>query len=155
MEIQGVKIPENYEKALKSAVNILNFADNSERRLREKLARKGFESDAVDFCVILLCKSGLLDEKSAIERTIERLCNVNLYGKNKIVFYLYAKGYKRENIESVDWKSVDFYEICEKCHKKLKIRYNDTRKIYWALLRYGFTKEQISAAFTKSRSIDY
>ena len=54
MEIQGVKIPENYEKALKSAVNILNFADNSERRLREKLARKGFESDAVDFCVILL-----------------------------------------------------------------------------------------------------
>lgn len=99
-------------RACRSAVNILNYATCSAARLAEKLARKGFAPADVEAAILHVRQEKLLDEARDVAHAVEYMANARLYGKRKIVESLYAKGYRRAEIEAADWDALDFTEIC-------------------------------------------
>ena len=140
-------VPPEYEKAVRTAFNILDYADNTEKKLREKLKRKGHPPEAVDFAVEYAKKSGALDDRRYMRRLAEQMATVKLYGRRRIVNELYVKGFKKSDILSLDLSGVDFGALCAGRIKKTASRYPERDKMYAALLRYGFTPGDISRAY--------
>lgn len=138
--------PSEYKKAVQTALNILGFADNTEKKLREKLARKGHEPDAVDFAVDYVKRIRALDDVRFIEREARRLAEQKLYGPRRIAQELYAKGFSRADISALDLGALDFPALCARRIAATRSRYSDPRKLYAALLRYGFTSGHIRDA---------
>ncbi|MBQ7500720.1 MAG: regulatory protein RecX [Clostridia bacterium] len=139
-----------YENALKSALNILNYADNTEKKLREKLRSRGYSRSAVDEAVVYLKRYRYLDDRRFMERAVNHYANVKLYGARRIISSLYAKGFAREDIESLDFDEygIDFVELCRKRIEKTASRYKSREALVAALLRYGFSYSEIKEATT-------
>ncbi len=140
-------IPPRYKKAARSALNILDYADHTEKKLREKLARKGYDEDETDFAVEYAKRAGYLNERRALDNAVYGIANSKLYGRRRIVAELYTKGFKKELIAEADFEEIDFVENCAKRIRKTKNRYSDERKFFAALIRYGFLPEEIRQAF--------
>ncbi|MBR5515939.1 MAG: regulatory protein RecX [Clostridia bacterium] len=141
------EITKGMEKAARSALNILGYADNTEKKLREKLTRKGFNEDERDFAVGYAKKMGYLNEKRHLEMAVYSLANTKLYGKKRIVQDLYVKGFKKSDIAQADFSEIDFPKNCAKRIRQTKKNYSDVNKLYIALLRYGFSGDEIKEAF--------
>lgn len=143
---EGDPLPREYEKALRSALNILDYADNTEKKLREKLARKGNPPVAVDFAVDYCKKHGFLNDMRYLLHISERIANGKLYGRRRVIEELYTKGFRREDIEELTFEDIDFAENCAERIRRTAARYSDTDKLKNALLRYGFTWSDIHSA---------
>ena len=139
-------VPPEYEKAVRTALNILDYADNTEKKLREKLARKGHAPEAVDFAVEHVKRIGALDDARYMRRLAELLATVKLYGRRRIVNELYVKGFKRSDILSLDLSEVDFGVLCAERIRRTTARYPEWEKMYASLIRYGFTPQDIREA---------
>lgn len=145
-DINETDIGQEYKKAVTAALNILGFADNTEKKLREKLLRKKFDRDAVDYAVDYVKRIGALNDSRFIEREATRIAEQKLYGKRRMVQELYAKGFSREDISSLDLSEIDFPALCAKRIIKIRTRFSDPRKLYAALVRYGYTSSDIRTA---------
>ncbi len=141
-------IPTGHKKATRSALNILDYADNTEKKLREKLFRKGYSEDEVDFAVEYAKRKGYLNDRRLAENAMERIANAKLYGKQRIVQELYNKGVSRDIISELDFSEIDFARNCAKRILQTKNRYADREKLNAALLRYGFRYSDIKAAYS-------
>ena len=139
--------PAERERALKSTLNILDYADNTERKLREKLARKGFARDAIDYAVEYVKNCGLLDDRRYMRDLVDRAVRVKLYGRRRVTQELFAKGFTRGDIESFDFSEFDFPAACAERIRKTARRYPDRDKLYASLARSGFTPNDITLAF--------
>ena len=139
-------IPREYEKALKSAFNILDYADNTEKKLREKLARKGNTTEAINFAVDYCKAHGFLNDMRYLLHISERIANVKLYGRRRVIEELYTKGFTREDIELLTFEDIDFAENCAERIRQTGARYSDPEKLKNALLRYGYSWTDIRAA---------
>ena len=135
------------EKAAKSAVSILSYAPNTEKRLREKLYRKGFSEEDIEFAVDYVKVKGYLNDQRQIAYSVDSLATRKLYGVRRIREELYKSGYSRELIDEVDFSEYDFTQLCEQYAAK---RPNDTpEKLAAALQRHGFSKNEIMTVIKK------
>ena len=141
------EIPSEHKKAVRSALNILGYADNTEKKLREKLSHKGYDPASVDFAVDYVKNMGALNDSRFIDIEVRRLAERKLYGIRRITQELFVKGFSREDIASVDLSELDFPALCAKRIAQLSSRYPDRRKLYAALQRYGYTSSDIRQAF--------
>ena len=128
--------------ALKKALYLLSFSDNSERNLRYKLMRAGFSRDVVDFAVSEVLRLGYINEARQLERLILSEANSKLYGPMKIISRLVAKGYSpgdvRVAIEALrDSGEVDFDLNRTRLLEKLPDGYTDEDR-YKLLYKYGY-----------------
>lgn len=142
-------IPIGFKKAARSALNMQQYADNTEKKLREKLKRKGYADDETDFAVEYVKKAGLLNEKRFLDAALYSAANSKLYGRRRVITELYTKGFCRADIEALDFDEIDFTQNCLKRIRKTKSRYSDDRKMYAALLRYGFLPGEIREAMVR------
>ncbi len=137
------------ERAKRSAVNMLGYAACSERRLREKLARKGYARADIDTAIAYVRAKGLLNDARDAAHAVEYLANARLFGRRKIVETLYRKGYARNAIEAADWDALDFVAVCA----EFLARHADTdadRETMIALARRrGFSAAEALAALRK------
>lgn len=140
---------------ISSAMNILVYANNTEKRLREKLSRKGYCSDDIDTALEYVKGKGYINEKSQVIDAAVMLATTKLYGKKRIAVELYKKGFKREDIAQIDYDEleIDFIAgcaalICRAC--KLdddeKREFVPDNKIMGSLIRYGYTVSEIREA---------
>ena len=125
---------------------MLDYADCTEKKLIEKLRRKGYDEDEIDYAVAYAKRVGYLNDARLIANTVYGIANSKLYGKRRIITELFTKGFKREDIEAVDFEEIDFVRNCAKRIEKTKNRYSEERKLYAALMRYGFSPSEIKAA---------
>lgn len=135
------------KKAIRSAMNMLEYATCSRARLREKLVRKGYGREDVEAALSYVVEQGLLNEARDAAHAVEYLANARLYGKRKIVESLLAKGYRREHIAAADWEELDFTSICLQYlerHQK-----SDREKTIAAAKRRGFAMSEILAALAE------
>lgn len=140
-----------------AATNILVFADNTEKSLREKLEKRGFDADTVDSAVEKLKEAGLVNDARFMDSYAEYLADKKLYGKARIRLELQKKGFDRELIgEKLDEcvSGVDFGENCLRLMRKKrlteKIRDSKTaRAVTAALARYGYGYSEIKYAYTR------
>ena len=128
--------------ALRKALYLLSFSDNSERNLRYKLMRAGYPCDVVDFAVSEVLRLGYINEARQLERLIVNEANSRLFGPMKIVSRLVGKGYStsaiREAMESLrDSGEVDFDLNRARLLEKLPDGYTD-EDMYKLLYKYGY-----------------
>lgn len=88
-------------EALRTALSVLSYGDNSRRMLYTKLKRKGYDKELCLYAVREAVGLGYIDERRQLERLIPEMANRKLYGPGRILSSLLAKGYEGGQIEEV------------------------------------------------------
>ena len=113
---------ENF-RALRRALSLLSYGDNSKGALFAKLLRAGFSQSAVRHAVRECEGHGYINEDAQLERKITLLANEKLYGTYYIRARLMRAGYSLSLINSVLDRLVksedvnfdlNFSSLCEK-----------------------------------------
>ena len=94
-------------RARKAALSLLSFADNSRRRLLEKLLRKGISYEIAAKTVEDMISEGLLSEERQLESAVLSLAEHKLFGPYRIISHLCSKGYKSEDVRAAIHAAMD------------------------------------------------
>jgi len=138
--------------AIKKGLSLLEYAQNTAKTLKRKLVQKGYSAQASAEATDYLLSHGFINEKNDAQLFTETLATRKLYGKNRIKKELYAKGFDGDVIkEAMDLIDTDFAGICAKRMDRMGGRElltdrNKRQKTVAALMRYGFTYEDIKEA---------
>ena len=140
-------IPENYKKTVKSALNMLAYAECTANQLEKKLIAKGYSPESVEFAVAYTIRRGYLNELRYLTRFVDQLAKNKLYGINRIALEIYKKGFAlnlvRDNLGECI-KDIDFLENCITLARKCKK--SDRNKLYEYLVRAGHQSSHASQA---------
>lgn len=134
-----------FAAALRDALRILAYADNSERALTDKLLHRGVPRPAAEEAVRETVRLGYLCEERQVARIVETEANRALNGPGKIMAKCLRKGYtpplvRRVLRQMVARGEVDFSENGRRLAEK-KLGENPPREQVRALLcRYGYTQ---------------
>ena len=79
-----------YIKAKNKALNILSKADQSEKKIKEKLSSE-FEEHTIEKVLDFLRNNKFIDDKLLAQKIVNTNINLNKCGKNKIKQNLYNK----------------------------------------------------------------
>ena len=152
---------EMYIKAKNKALNILSKADQSEKKIREKLSSE-FEEDTIDIVIEFLLKNKFIDDDLLAQKIVNTNVNLNKCGRNKIKQNLYNKGIAIESINEaiseID-KDVEFENAMYLAKKRYeRIKNEDKRKIYQKISQHlaykGFDYDIIKRVLNKLLSFD-
>lgn len=147
---------EMYIKAKNKALNILSKADQSERKIREKLSTE-FEEDTIDIVIEFLLKNKFIDDDLLAQKIVNTNVNLNKCGRNKIKQNLYNKGIAIESINEaiseID-KDVEFENAMYLAKKRYeRVKNEDKRKIYQKISQHlaykGFDYDIIKRVLNK------
>ena len=138
--------------AVKRGISILSFGDNTKKGLARKLCTKGFSREAAEYAAEYLENAGYINEAESAMLLARDMAEKKLYGARRIAAALYEEGFSKDAIaaaaERVD---VDFALVCAKRIAKMGGRElffakETKQKAVAALLRYGFSYEDIKEA---------
>lgn len=141
-------------EAVKKGLDLLSYGDNTKSALTTKLRTRGFDRYISEDAAEYLAALGYIDERRILERAVEQLANVKLYGKGRIKSELYKKGISREVLaehlgECFD--EIDFDEnlmklIKRKCDFEALSDRKYRESFYAAMYRLGYTVSEVRAA---------
>lgn len=138
-------VPEEYKKTVKSALNMLAYAENTKKGLSQKLKQKGYSPESIEFTLEYLVEKRLLDEERYLYRLVENLAKAKGYGEKRIKMELIQKGFSEELVRNKledAFEQVDFDWVCYSLCKKI---YNgDREKIFAKLVRYGHSYDRVA-----------
>ncbi len=149
-----IRIPEDPEKAyaaaLKTAMNIVAYKDNTLSQLREKLSDRGYSSETVDGVCSYMVGKGFINDGRMIYRFARNLAVNKLYGKKRIMAEISRKNFSSDAVENFSFdneelEEVDFSVICLRLLKKRGGEKDD--KTFAALMRYGHSVSDIKRAY--------
>jgi len=152
---------EMYIKAKNKALNILSKADQSEKKIREKLSSE-FEEDTIDIVIEFLLKNKFIDDDLLAQKIVNTNVNLNKCGRNKIKQNLYNKGIAIESINEaiseID-KDVEFENAMYLAKKRYeRVKNEDKRKIYQKISQHlaykGFDYDIIKRVLNKLLNFD-
>ena len=152
---------EMYIKAKNKALNILSKADQSEKKIREKLSSE-FEEDTIDIVIEFLLKNKFIDDDLLAQKIVNTNVNLNKCGRNKIKQNLYNKGISVESINEaiseID-KDVEFENAMYLAKKRYeRVKNEDKRKIYQKISQHlaykGFDYDIIKRVLNKLLNFD-
>lgn len=145
---KSASIPETYQRAVRAALNILTYGDNTEKRLRDKLARKRYTPDAIDFAVRYVITHGFLHEDRQLREAVWRLTEKKRYGRRRVIAELYRLGFPRAAIAAAESEGVfDEPDYVTNCLLLWEKQGGETdRRTVSYLMRYGYTGDDIRAA---------
>lgn len=154
--LKGILDDEMYMKAKNKALSILSKASQSEKQIRQKLA-KDYEEDTIERVIEFLQKYKFVDDEDLASRIVNTNVNLNKYGKNKIKQNLYNKGIDKSIIETAiddidtDKEFENALYLGKKRYERLKNE--DPRKAYQKIgnhLAYkGFNYDIIKKVLNK------
>ncbi len=141
-------------KAVKKGIDLLAYSDNTKLALTKKLRERSFDKYIAEDAAEYLAEIGYINESRILERMVEQLANVKLYGKSRIKSELFKKGISRgvisENLEEC-FEKIDFEEnLIRLLEKKCDFSSMGDRKyresLYAAMYRYGYSVSDVRAA---------
>ena len=145
-----------YIKAKNKALNILSKADQSEKKIKEKLSSE-FEEHTIEKVLDFLRNNKFIDDKLLAQKIVNTNINLNKCGKNKIKQNLYNKGIDKNIIETAiddidtDKEFENALYLGKKRYERLKNE--DSRKAYQKIgnhLAYkGFNYDIIKKVLNK------
>lgn len=150
-----------YIKAKNKALNILSKADQSEKKIREKLS-SDFEDSTIDKVLNFLKNNKFIDDNLLAQKIVNTNVNLNKCGKNKIKQNLYNKGIDLESISeaisNID-SDTEFENAMYLAKKRYdRIKNDDKRKIYQKLSQHlaykGFSYDIIKSVLNKLLNFD-
>ena len=139
-----------YRNALKAAMNIIGYKDNSEATLRQKLTDRGYAEETVSDVVGYMVAKGYVNEERMLYRTVRLLAEGKLYGKARIRQELTRKSFRPDVLSRLDWDDetladLDFAALCCRLLKKRGGQRDE--RTYATLRRYGHTVSDIKKAY--------
>ena len=146
-----------YGAALRTAMNIVGYKDNTLYQLKTKLTERGYSETTVnDVCEYMTMK-GYVNDTRMIFRSARSLALNKLYGKRRIMQELSLKRFTDEaydafTFDSDELEDVDFTEICLKLLKKKGGMRDD--KTFACLMRYGHSTSDIKEAYKRLENED-
>lgn len=146
------KISEELPEVIEAGIRILAYSQNTEKQLRVKLKRKGYNPDLIDSAIEYFIEKGYLNDIDYINHVVENLAKRKLYGAVRIKTELYRMGFSYELIQNLSFGDIDFEENCVKMLKKRGGEFND--KNITALRRYGYSGSEIKAAYKLIKNED-
>ena len=141
--------------AVKAGLNLLSFAPNTKRALREKLIVRGVPRDVAADAVDFLVSCGYINEYEMALSLIDDMANRRGYGRLRIKNELFAKGFESDvSTRAIEESDIDYVEICAERIRKLggtaAFAERDARmKNVASLARHGFTMDEIKEALRK------
>ncbi|MBQ7779205.1 MAG: RecX family transcriptional regulator [Clostridia bacterium] len=141
-----------YGAALRTAMNIVGYKDNTLNQLKTKLTERGYSETTVnDVCEYMTMK-GYVNDTRMIFRSARSLALNKLYGKKRIMKELALKRFTDEaydafTFDSDELEDVDFTEVCLKLLKKKGGARDD--KTFAFLIRYGHSVSDIKEAYKR------
>lgn len=139
-------------EAVKKALDILAYGDNSKKRLSDKLRQRGFEREISEEAAEYVEKMGLVDERRQLSHLVEQLIAKG-YGPSRIKQELIKKGISSDIIsDELDdiLSEVDFDLLLEKLiRKKVDLSLIDgslcgrkyREKVIASMFRYGYSSD--------------
>lgn len=152
---------EMYVKAKNKALNILSKADQSERKIREKLSNE-FEEYTINEVIDFLKNNKFIDDELLASKIVNTNINLNKCGKNKIRQNLYNKGINSESISEalceID-ENIEFENAMYLAKKRYqRVKNEDKRKIYQKISQHlaykGFNYDIIKKVLNKLLNVD-
>lgn len=142
--------------ALMYAVDLLARQEQSEAKLREKLARKGYEESEIDAAIARLVERHYLNDADACQRQFAFLYHESRSSVRQICLKLQQRGFDRELIRSCI--PADIYER-EKAAalRALSLKYRpsaDRQKMLASLYRSGYDSSALRAAVDEYTNIE-
>lgn len=147
---------EMYLKAKNKALNILSKADQSEKKIREKL-HDDFEESTIDKVIEFLKRNKFIDDNLLAQKIVNTNLNLNKCGKNRIKQNLYNKGLDAfsiiEAMSEID-SDIEFENAMHLAKKRYeRVKNEDSRKIYQKLSQHlaykGFDYDIIKRVLNK------
>lgn len=145
-----------YIKAKNKALNILSKADQSEKKIKEKLSAD-FEENTIEKVLDFLRNNKFIDDKLLAQKIVNTNINLNKCGKNKIKQNLYNKGINSDEISNAisnidsDVEFENAMYLAKKRYERLKNE--DKKKIYQKLSQHlaykGFGYDTIKSVLNK------
>ena len=144
--------------AVKKGVSLLGYGSCSEKALRMKLVGKGFDREICAEAVEKIVAMGLLRACDDALREAQRQAE-KLWGRRRIIAELYRKGYDAEAVASamqaLDDSCIDYAENCarliSRSYRRALTDPDGQKKIYAALMRYGYSPSEIKQALKTSQ----
>ena len=152
---------EMYLKAKDKALSILSRADQSEKKIREKLSTD-YTEDVVEKVIEFLKNYNFINDSMLAERIVNDNVNIGKFGPNRIKQNLYRKGIDQSIIDEAV-SSIDRYEeyenakyLAEKRMKRLKgeDKRKDYQKVYQHLAYKGFSYDIINRVLKELFNFD-
>ena len=159
--LKSILSDEMYLKAKNKALNILSKADQSEKKIREKLSTD-FEENTIDKVIEFLKRNNFINDNLLAQKIVNTNLNLNKCGKNRIKQNLYNKGIDSSAINKAisDIDSEAEFENAMYLAKKRyeRIKNEDKRKIYQKLSQHlaykGFNYDIIKRVLNKLLNFD-
>ena len=149
-----------YERARERVLWYLDRSDRTEKELRDRLRRGGFEQGVCDEVLARLCEVGVVDDRRYALRFAERCMEANI-SRRQTYAKLLAKGISRELAnEALDANETDeVAQVKAVIAKKYALKLADpenTQKVYAALIRKGFSYVAVRDALKEySEELEY
>lgn len=142
---------EGREGAIRAAVSILAYKENTERELYDKLVDRGCTREDAREAVHFAVGKNYLCESRYFARFAENCAQSRLYGRQRILMEARRKGFSEKTLSGADavLDDIDFCEVCYKALKKCSLP--TAEKATASLLRKGFALGEIKAALAKFR----
>lgn len=143
----------DYRRAMSRAMWHIEQGDISEKRLREKLKKAGFGTDAVQKTVLRLSELGLINDEDYACRLAERLLE-SLVSKREAQQKMIQRGIAKDvAVQALDMFECDpLLQIKALINKKYKNKLTDhqaVEKVFAALMRKGFNYRDIKSVLVK------
>ena len=147
---------DNMQYAFDSAVSLLSFRMRTKKEIRDKLAEKKIDANAVEKAIDKLAGYGYIDDEKYAVLFIESAVSEAKYGRKVIEYKLRQKGISDDNIE----KAMQLYpddaekQAASVYYKTLMRKYSNEEpkkkrsKIYSNLARRGFSYDVINSLIT-------
>jgi regulatory protein len=143
------------EKVLQSALKLVDFRPRTEKELREKLSKKGFDKEKIEGVVGKLRASKVVQDDRFAESWVENRNEFHPRSQRLIRYELKNKGINEEAIEEALKNSADDEVLAYNAAVKLKNRYSGLewqvfqKKVMAHLLRKGFSYDVVSTTVKK------
>lgn len=131
--LQSILKDEMFIKGKNKALSIISKADQSEKKIREKLSAD-FEEDVIDRVIDFLKEYNFINDTILAQKIVNTNVNLNKCGKNRIKQNLYNKGIDKESIDDavseID-SDVEFENAMYLAKKRYeRVKKEDKRKVY-------------------------
>ncbi len=148
MRRKGRKSEGGTEGAIKAAISILAYRENTRKTLYEKLISRGFSEEEATEAVEFAVEKNYLSERRHFIRFVEFYAKNKLFGKRRILQEARRKGFSEETVRTYAaeaFAQVDFDEACyvALCRCKCDVK----EKTVATLVRRGYSMSNVRYAF--------
>lgn len=154
--LHSILSDEMFIKAKNKALSILSKADQSEKKIKEKLSDE-YDEECIDKVIDFLKKYNFINDSLLAQKIVNTNVNLNKCGKNRIKQNLYNKGIDRDEINNavneID-SDVEFENAMYLAKKRYdRVKNEDSRKIYQKISQHlaykGFDYDIIKRVLNK------